>query len=89
MLWAQAWMLAASDWRRGGSFCMAQEIKKHGMPMVVGRMQTATELKQSMKNSQHRLVPNMDCNAHPESSSDCPRCEQTAVRLPFPLGYAM
>ncbi len=43
-------MLAASDWRRCGSFCMAQEIKKYSTPIVVGRMQTATELKQSITN---------------------------------------
>ena len=68
---------------------MTQEIEKYSTPMTVGRMQTAMELNQSITNPQHGLVPNMDCNAHPGSFSDCLRCEQTAVRLPFSLGYAM
>ena len=52
MLWAQAWMLAASDWRRGGSFRMTQAIKKHNTPILVERMQ----LKQSITNPHYRLV---------------------------------
>ncbi len=58
-------MLAASDWRRGGFFSMAQEIEKHSTPMVAGMMQTATELKQSITSPQHRLILNMDCNEVP------------------------
>ena len=58
-------MLAASDWRRGGFFSMAQENEKHSTPMVVRRMRTATELKQSIPNPQHRFVLNMDYNEVP------------------------
>ena len=38
---------------------MAQETKKHNTPMVIGKMQKATELEHS------RLRLNMDCNEVP------------------------
>ena len=53
-------MLAASDWRRGGSFRMIQAIKKHRTPIVVERTQKARELKLSIINPQHRLVLNAE-----------------------------
>ena len=60
MLRAQAWMLAASDWRRGSSFRMTQAVKKHNTPIVGERMQKAMELKQSIINPQHGLVLNAE-----------------------------
>lgn len=54
-------MLAVSDWMRGGSFCMAQEIKKHNTPIVVGRMQTTVELEQGITNPWQVFELHMDC----------------------------
>ena len=65
MLWAQAWMLAASDWRRGRSFRMTQAIKKDDTPIVVERMQKARELNQRITNTEHRLVLNAEGNEVP------------------------